>query len=333
MKFFMRLPKFSYVLLGLLLLTLFTQSSYFLDIIIISFIWAAAAGAWNISGGYAGQFSLGHAGYLGVGAYTSTLLYIHFGLSPWIGMIVGGILAAVFAFVIGVVTFRLKGPFFTLSTIAFAELVYISVTQLRDITQGAMGLSIPFDTGVANFIFNEPRTYAVVAFVLMVLGYIISYVIQTSKLGYYLIAMREDTDAAQSLGVNITFVKLFSTSLSAFLTAIAGTFMAQYIMFIEPENILALSISIQIAMFAIVGGMNDASGPIIGALLLSPLGIFLRGYATEIAGLHLFIYGLILVLVVLYQPNGIVAGIEKLLKRKASKADWRGQDVSKRNIA
>lgn len=313
-----KIPRFSFVLLAIFLLLPFLTDQYLIDIVIMTFIWAAVASAWNISGGYAGQFSLGHAGYLGIGAYTTTLLYLHFHLSPWIGMLIGGVAAAVFACLIGTMCFRLRGPFYTLATIAFAELVYISATQLRDLTQGTIGLQIPFDPGWANMIFQEPKSYLYLAFLLVIGVYAISSCIERSKLGYYLVAMREDADAARSLGVNITFVKMFSTCLSAFLTAICGTVLAQYILFIEPENILSLSISVQIAMLAIVGGMGSAAGPIIGSMLLTPLGILLRGYATEVSGLHLFIFGLILILVVLYLPNGIAHGVDALWKRRVS---------------
>lgn len=301
----MNIPKFYYFLAILFLLTLFVQGDFWLDILTMTFIWGAIAGAWNISGGYAGQFSLGHAGFLGVGAYTSSLLFLNFHISPWIGMIFGGIIAALFALLISSLCFRLKGPFYTLATIAFAELVLISTTQLREITNGSMGIQIPFEGGFINFIFEDPRTYAILSCVLLAGIFLLSAYIKKSKMGYYLVAMREDPDAASSLGVNIKFLKLFAAGLSAFLTAICGTFMVQYILFIEPANILSLSISIKIAMIAIVGGMNLPQGPVIGAILLTPLELLLRGYTSDIAGLHLFLFGLILLLVVLYQPKGL----------------------------
>ncbi|MEK5442993.1 branched-chain amino acid ABC transporter permease [Fredinandcohnia sp. FSL W7-1320] len=326
------IPKTYYFFGILFLLAVFVQGDFILDIITMTFIWAALASAWNISGGYAGQFSLGHAGFLGVGAYTSTLLYINFEVSPWFGMILGGIIAALFALLIGVLCFRLKGPFYTLATIAFAELVFISSTQLRDITNGSMGLQIPFETGFINFVFEDANTYAILSFILMFVVFLISSYIKNSKIGYYLIAMREDPDAASSLGINIKFLKLFATSLSAFLTAICGTFLVQYILFIEPANFLMLSISIKIAMIAIVGGMNLPIGPVLGAILLTPLELLLRGYTSEIAGLHLFIFGLILLLVVLVQPKGL-AEISWFKNKKVLR--WNGvkQNETKRDIA
>ena len=334
-QMFAKVPRFYGVLLVMLALLPWVQDPYYIDIVIMTFIWATVASAWNISGGYAGQFSLGHAGYLGIGAYTSTLLYLNFGISPWIGMIIGGVAAMLFAFLIGIVCFRLRGPFYTLATIAFAELIHISTIQLRDVTQGSMGLQLPYEPGFLHLIFEEPKTYAFLAFFLMVLVYGISSGIQRSRLGYFLVAMREDADAARSLGINVTFLKLASTGLSAFLTAICGTFLAQYILFIEPENILSLPLSIQIAMIAIVGGMGSAAGPIIGSILLTPLGILLRGYATDISGLHLFIYGLLLVVIVLYLPNGLVSGWEKVIKKSGWVKSRRGgnQNVSEQHIA
>ncbi len=314
------MPKFYFLFLGLFLLTLILQEKFLLDILVMTFLWGAVAGAWNITGGYAGQFSLGHAGFLGLGAYTSTLLYLNFSISPWVGMIIGGVIAAVFAYFISVLCLRLKGPFYTLATIAFAELVFISTTQLRGITEGAMGLSLPYEPSFVKMIFAETKTYAILMFLFMVLVYLISSYIKNSKTGYYLIAIREDVDASQSLGINIKRLKTFAACISAFLTAIGGSLLANYLLFIEPENILSLSISIHIAMIAIVGGMNSPAGPIIGSILLTPLEIFLRGYTTEIAGLHLFCFGLILILVVLYKPNGLVDGADKwIVKLKIGK--------------
>jgi branched-chain amino acid transport system permease protein len=324
--------KIYYLFAILFLMVIFGQGDFFLDILTMTFIWAAVASSWNISGGYAGQFSLGHAGFLGLGAYTSSLLYLNFDISPWIGMVIGGILSAIFALIIGIICFRLKGPFYTLATIAFAELVYISVTQLRDITNGSMGIQIPYDNGFLNFIFEETRTYAILSFILLIVVFLISSYIKNSKIGYYLVAMREDPDAASSLGVNIKFLKLFSTCISAFLTAICGTFIVQYILFIEPANILALTISVKIAMIAIVGGMNVPHGPMIGAILLTPLELLLRGYTSEISGLHTFIFGLILIFVVLYQPKGLA---ESRWINKIKTLRWNGakQYESKQDIA
>ncbi|NWQ43418.1 branched-chain amino acid ABC transporter permease [Bacillus sp. EB106-08-02-XG196] len=326
------LPKIYYFFFLLLVLTIFVQGGFILDIITMTFLWGAIASAWNISGGYAGQFSLGHAGFLGVGAYTSSLLFINFGISPWFGMIIGGIIAALFALLIGVLCFRLKGPFYTLATIAFAELVFISTTQLREITNGSMGIQIPFEIGIGNFIFENPKTYAILSFIFMFVVFLISSYIKNSKIGYYLIAMREDPDAASSLGINIKYLKLFATGLSAFLTAICGTFLVQYILFIEPANILALSISIKIAMIAIVGGMNLPQGPVIGAIILTPLELLLRGYTADIAGLHLFLFGLILLIVVLYQPKGLaeVKGFKniKLSGWKGVKSNDAKEDIA-----
>ncbi|WP_062234690.1 branched-chain amino acid ABC transporter permease [Fictibacillus sp. FJAT-27399] len=329
-----KIPKFYFFLFTIFLTLPFLHDPYYIDIVIMTLIWGAIASAWNISGGFAGMFSLGHAGYLGIGAYTSTLLFLNFQISPWISILIGGLASALFAFIIGVLCFRLKGPFYTLATISFAELIHISTTQLRDVTKGSMGLQIPFESGWTSMIFDDPKTYAYLFLLLLLIIYSISSYIQNSKWGYFLTAMREDSDAASSLGVKITLVKMSSTCLSAFLTGVCGTFLAQYILFIEPENVLSLSISIQIAMIAIVGGMGSAAGPIIGSILLTPIGILLRGYATEISGLHLFIYGLILVLVVLYMPNGIAHSLNNLFKKKLHlKLKWRRKGEYNKNVS
>lgn len=305
-----RIPKFYIVLLLLLVIALLIQSKYLLDIIVMVFIWAGIANAWNISGGFAGQFSLGHAAFLGIGAYTSTLLYLNFSIPIVVGMLIGAVIASIFALITSVLFLRLRGPFYTLATIAFAELIFISVTQLRGVTQGAMGLSIPYEPNFLNLILTETKGYTILAFIFMLLVYMVSSYIKNSKTGYYLVAIKEDVDASQSLGINVTKLKTLAACISAFFTAIGGSLLTSYILFVEPENLLELPISIKIAMIAIVGGMNSPAGPILGAIILVPLEIFLRGFATDIAGLHLFCFGLILILVVLYKPKGIIDGMD-----------------------
>ncbi|MCL5047007.1 MAG: branched-chain amino acid ABC transporter permease [Actinobacteria bacterium] len=231
---------------------------FYLDIITLTLIWGAIAGAWNISGGFAGQFSLGHSAFLGIGAYTSTLLYVRLGVTPWIGLLAGGTLAAMVAGILGGLTFRLKGPFFTLVTIAFAQLVNIAAVQLRRLTSGSLGINIPFTPGVWNFTFENRVVYAYAALGLLVLVYGISTWLGRSKLGYYLVAMRENEDAARSLGVDSFRAKVVVTIVSAFLTAVAGSFLAQYILFIEPDSVLSVELSIQMAMISIIGGLGTA---------------------------------------------------------------------------
>lgn len=305
------------VLLVLLALApLSTSNNYYMDIIVQIFMWGAAATAWNIVGGYAGQFSLGHAAFFGIGAYTSSLLFIALGLSPWIGMLAGGGLSALFALVIGYLSVRLRGPFFTLATIALAEVLQILAIYWRDLTGGGSGVLLPFRPGVATFMFESKRTYAYVglAFLLAVLA--VAQAIERSRLGYYLVAIREEEDAARALGVRVLRMKLLAIVVSAFFTSLVGTFYAQYTLWLEPPYAFSLELSIQFALMVIIGGLGTWIGPLLGAALITPLNIFLRAWLGAAAsGLYLVFYGIVLVLVVLFMRQGIAVETRLVFRR------------------
>ena len=303
----------------LALVPLSTSNNYYMDIIVQIFMWGAAATAWNIVGGYAGQFSLGHSAFFGIGAYTSSLLFIAFGLSPWIGMLAGGGLSALFALIIGYLSVRLRGPFFTLATIALAEVLQILAIYWRDLTGGGSGVLLPFRPGFANFMFESKQTYAYVAlgFLLAVLA--VAYVIERSRLGYYLVAIREEEDAARALGVRVLWMKLLAIVISAFFTSLIGTFYAQYILWLEPPYAFSLELSIQFALMAIIGGLGTLPGPLLGAVLITPLGIFLRAWLGAAAsGLYIVFYGIILVIVVLFMRQGIAVEFRLVFRRWVS---------------
>jgi branched-chain amino acid transport system permease protein len=323
-KFIKRDPEISFSILGLLflaVLTGFIENPFYLDVLIMILLWALLASSWNIAGGYAGMFSLGHGAFIGIGAYASSMLFIHFKLSPWVGMIIGAVAAGIVASFLGYICGRLKGHYFALATIAFVELINITGVQLKELTRGSEGLSIPFHPGWLNFMFESKVTYAYIGLVFAAIFYFLSLTLERSKLGYYLVAMREDEDAAKSLAINTPLVKMISIGLSGFLAAIGGTFYAQYILFIEPDSVLSFNFSVQVALVTIVGGMGTALGPIIGSFLLTPLSMLLRAYlGGGLAGLHIVIYGFLLLIVVFFIPDGIVNTIRipltKYLKGK-----------------
>ncbi len=294
-----------------LVLPLFIRNDFYLDGLILIFLWGAFAGAWNILAGYAGMVSLGHNAFFGIGAYTSTLLLLHMGISPWIGMIAGGILASCVGFVLGIVCFRLRSHYFALATLAFGEVSYIVAVNWRSLTGGSEGLALPIQANPYLFSFAAklPYVYIGLALLLMVMG--ISYAIQHSRLGYYLMAFRENEDAARALGVRTGRVRLIAIVVSSFLSAIMGTFYAQYAVFIDPSSVMRLPLSVQVALFAIVGGIGTVSGPAVGALIFVPITILLRAkMGTALPGLHLIIYGIILVLVLIYMPQGIATKLK-----------------------
>jgi len=299
------IPLLLLLLLGLA--TILIKNSFYLNILVMIFFYAAASSAWNLVGGYAGQLSLGHAAFFGIGAYTSTLLFVNFGISPWIGLFAGGILAVVFAILISYPCFMLRGPFFALATIAFAEVMRILSLYFQDITRGGVGVVVPFKPAFANFLFRDKAVYALIAYVLLLIVIVISILIERSRFGYYLGALQDDEDAAEATGINTSRYKLLVMMISAFLTAAAGTFFAQYTAFIDPDIVFSLNFSVQFAMLSIIGGMGTVVGPILGSFILTPLDAFLRGWLGGLyAGLGFLVYGSILIVVVIYLPDGII---------------------------
>jgi len=304
-------------LLALCALPFTTSNAYHLDIVVQIYMWAAAAVGWNLLGGYAGQFSLGHAAFFGIGAYTSSLLLLTTGLTPWIGMLAGGLFATLFALVIGYLAIRLRGPFFTLATIALAEVLQILAVYFSGVTGGSQGLSLPFAANAAYFTFDGKRAYALAGLGFLLFALLVTVLIERSRLGYYLVAIREEEDAARAVGVPVLRIKLLATATSAFLTAMVGTFYAQYVLWIEPSHAFSLDVSIQLALIAIIGGLGTLLGPVIGAALIIPLNMFLRAWlGASLTGLYLVVYGLVLVLVVLYARQGLVVEARGWLARR-----------------
>jgi branched-chain amino acid transport system permease protein len=286
---------------------LLQEQDFLLDTCIMMALWAFIACSWNIVGGYGGMLSLGHAAFFGIGAYTSTILYVQYGISPWIGMIAGAFLAGLFGLLIGAVTLRLHGPFFTLCTIAVSEVLMIVAINWQTLTHGSSGIPVPYRPGAIYMMFDNKVTYFYVAIALMSLPYLITRWMNRSHFGYYLIAVRENEAAAAALGISTVKVKLAATVLSSFLTAMGGTFYAQYIGIIEPLHEFSFSLSAQIALMAIIGGLGTAGGPVFGAILITLLGTVLRSYLGGAqGGVQSLVYGILLVVVVLFVPQGIV---------------------------
>lgn len=291
----------------------FIEDQYIIDMMFQIMLAASLAGAWNIVGGFAGQIALGHAAFFGVGAYTSTLLLLHFGLSPWIGMLVGAVLAAILAAGIGAVTLRLRGPFFAMTTVAFTELVRITVINWESLTGGTRGLWIPWNADPWLFGFADRRSYLLVATSLAVLVFSATAAIAHSKLGYVLKALREDTDAARSVGVRATAVKLTAFAISAALAALGGTLYTQYALSIDPTSVLSFDISIQMALMSAVGGIGTIIGPAIGAATIVTTSSLLRGWlGGQYGALHLLLYGCLFIFFMLYLRGGLVGLFSQL---------------------
>lgn len=278
-------------------------------LMILIFLFAMLGQAWNIVGGYAGQVSIGHAVFFGMGAYSSTVLVSRWGVNPWLGMLVGAAVAVATSMVIGYPCFRLMGPYFVIATIAAGEIVQILFINWEWVG-GARGLFVPLlEESLLNFQFHSTKLpYYYIAFAMLVLSILVVRWIERSRLGYYLRAIKEDLDAARSLGINATKYKLVAMAISALLTALGGTFYAQYVLYIDPASVMPLSLSIQVCLIAILGGVATLWGPPIGALILIPMAEFTRVYLGGGGrAIHLVIYGALVVLVAVFQPGGLMA--------------------------
>jgi len=308
---------------ALILVPTFVTDVFWLGLGITVLLWAALATAWNISAGLAGGLSLGHAAYLGVGAYTATLLFLRLGISPWLGMLAGAALAGVLGAAIGAITFRLRGPFFVLASLAFGIVVHIVAVNWRTLTRGAAGLLLPFGGGPQNMLFAgvEPYWYIGLGLLAVTLG--VTVAIRRSPLGYYLVALREDEDAARALGVRVVRCKVAASAISAALTALAGAFYATYLQYIDPSSTTQFEISVQIALVAIVGGLGTTLGPALGAVVVVPLAEVLR--ASLGGGPALMVYGFALIVIVLAAPYGVLGLAQQLLARWRSGRRRRGE--------
>lgn len=284
---------------------------------ILTFLFAMCGVAWNVMGGYAGMFSFGQAAFFGIGAYTSSFLLLTFRVSPWIGLVVGGVISSLLAAAIGYPCSNLRGHYFAIASIAFAEIVRIVFTNWQ-MVGAAEGLTIPMlKESLANFMFHSsklPYYYIILAFLLLALA--VCRRVSTSKMGYYFRAIKESHEIAQVLGVDVVRYRLYAIMISAFLTSMAGTFYAQYILYIDPDSVMILAISVQIVLVAMLGGASTVLGPVIGAAVLVPLSEYSRAWlGYKGTGMDMIIYGTLITLISMYQPNGVWGAITKLLRR------------------
>ena len=291
----------------LLVIPAIIDSPFIIHIFVTICVFGALSTAWNIVGGFAGQLSLGHTIFYGLGGYTTALLIQHFGLSPWLGMWVGALVSIIVAVGIGYPCFRLRGPFFSLATIAFLEVIRLLVIHFHGFTGGSAGLIVPLKIGWAWMIFQDKFNYLIIAFGLLLLSMAAAYAIRHARLGYYLTAVREREDAASAAGVDNSSVKLQAVIVSAGLTSLIGSFHAMYMTFLEPATMFSLATAVEIAMFALIGGLGTVAGPLLGTILVVPLAELARGWLGASAnGLHGFVYGTVLVLITLTLPGGLV---------------------------
>jgi branched-chain amino acid transport system permease protein len=278
-----------------------------IHVMILVYMFGVLGMGWNIMGGYAGMFSFGQAAFFGIGAYTSTFLLMNFGVNPWIGLVAGGITAALVAAAIGYPCSNLRGHYFAIASIAFAEIVRVVFNNWK-LVGGAEGLSLPMlDESFANFMFHSsklPYYYIILAFLLIAIA--TCYFVATSKMGYYFRAIKESHEVAEVLGVNVVRYRLIAIMIAGFLSAMAGTFYAQYVLYIDPESVMLLPISVQVVLISMLGGAGAVIGPVIGAAVLIPLSEYTRiTLGHQGTGVDMLIYGFLIMLISMYQPAGV----------------------------
>jgi len=311
------------LILGLLLaLPLYIRSPFILTTLIMFFYYAYSGVCWNWIGGYAGQINLAHGAFLGIGAYTTAILFIELRLTPWIGMFIGAILAAAIAFVIGKYTFRYKirGFYFALVTLAITEIFRHVVSSFK-ITGGTVGLYLPLELSwyALQFKAREPYYYIMLSFLVIVVS--ITIVIEKSKIGYYLIAIREDEESAASIGINTEWYKNFAFCISAAFSSLAGALSVQLFWYVDPETGFSLEIVFYTILIVILGGRGTVWGPILGALVLTALGEGFRcipAGSQEIAAITKIVYASILIITIIFLKRGIAEmfGTRKVIVSK-----------------
>jgi branched-chain amino acid transport system permease protein len=294
---------------------LFTTSNVLLNFLVTTLLLALAGQGWNLLGGYGGQYSFGHAAFFGTAAYATAILQVRYGVNAWLGLIIGIASGALAGAIVGALTFRsgLRGSYFSLVTLAFAEVLRI-IAGIAPITGAGVGTLIPLDMHAQAFQFQSRVPFYFIALALVALSLIVVRAVEKSRFGAYLVAVRENEDAAGALGVDAFSVKLCAITISAAITAAAGCFYAQYFLFIDAGIAYGPWISIDALLAPIVGGVGTVFGPLLGALVIKTLGETTKLVTADAPGLDLVIYGLLLIGVVGLAPRGI-AGLLTTVSR------------------
>jgi branched-chain amino acid transport system permease protein len=274
------------------------------------YLYSIMGTSWNILSGYAGQISLGQSVFVGIGGYTSSVLYVQFGVSPWLGMIVGAVVTVVFGWMVGKPCFRLSGRYFAIATMSVVQIAYIVITRW-EFVGGARGIYFPMKNwGFWSFSFRTKTPYYYIALGMLLVSLLVVTYIEKSHIGYYLKTIREDEDVARALGIDVPRYKSIAMTFSTALAAIGGTFLAQYLLFADPDSLFMLSIPIM--LLTVMGGTGSLFGPLIGAGVLIPIQEYARiAWSGSGQALDQIVYGMIIVLIVVLQPRGIIGILEE----------------------
>ncbi|MDO5666677.1 MAG: branched-chain amino acid ABC transporter permease [Alcaligenaceae bacterium] len=292
----------------------FFANIHIFSIAITVLIWIMFGHSWNLLGGYTGQVSFGHAMFLGVGAYTSMLIVNSFNLDMAISLLLSGLLSGIVSLIVGFLIFRLKGPYFALGTLAFAEIIHIVGRNMKSVTNGGEGIMLmnrPTFLGIQIFTKEE---YFYLALLLAVLITLFVAFLMRTKLGYSFIAVREDQDAAEAMGMNSTIIKSKALFISAFIAGLTGGFYGLYNKFIDPDMTMSVHMSVEMIFVTVLGGIGTIIGPIIGSTVLISMQEYLKSleFLQAFPSLYLIIYGLIIMLVIVYLPGGLVEGLQRI---------------------
>jgi branched-chain amino acid transport system permease protein len=301
---------------------LVVRDAFLLDSLVLILVWGTSAAAWNVAGGYAGQISLGHSVFFGLGAYAAALLGTRWELSPWLGLAVGAVVATATGLVIGYLSNRLRGPYFVLATIAVSQVLLLVGSRWRAFTAGSEGIPVRFRPGFWTLGIADKRVWVWIVLVLAVLAYGVGLYLERARRGYQLAAVREDEEAALSLGVPVRRLKVAAICVSAALTAACGALWAQYVGFVDPFYVFSVDLSIRFALAAIIGGLGTALGPFLGAALITTVETYLRaqfgGIGAGLVGIYLIMYGCALIVMVRFAPQGLAGWIGERLRRRTA---------------
>ena len=307
---------------ALIALPFFYKQPYHLHVLVLILIWSFAYTSWSMMGRF-GLVSLGHGGFMGVGAYVTALLWNHLGVSPWFGiplaMLAAGALALIVAY--PCFRFRITGHYFALVTLALSGIVLQVITATRDYTGGSLGYTPERTKGSALLAmqFDEKETWYLIALAVWARGIAIWYWVDRSMMRYALEAISEDEDGAAAAGINVTAEKLKITLISAVMTALAGALYCQYLLFISPDTVSGISVSLQMVFAVVVGGLYVAHGPTVGAIITILLAEGLRvGLGTKAVGWDNLIYGVLLVVFIIFLPKGILGSLLELRRKRTS---------------
>jgi branched-chain amino acid transport system permease protein len=303
---------------ALALIPAFVVSNTVLNFLVFTLVIALAAQGWNILGGFGGQFSFGHAAFFGTGAYATAILQTRYGVNAWAGAGIAVLAGAAVGWVVGYLSFRsgLRGSYFALVTLAFAEVLRI-LANAAPVTGGAAGLLITLDPRPENFQFSSRAAFFWIALVLVAAALVITRVVERSRFGAQLVAVRENEEAAKALGVDTLRVKLKAIALSAGIAAASGVLYAQYFLYLDAGIAYGTWISVEALLAPIIGGVGTVFGPLVGAFALHGLGELAKIAAGRTPGIDLLVFGLLLVVAVGFAPTGILGLVARLRGRRS----------------